>query len=85
MNAKSTKDYSHVLSTYQKSLEELTFNSKPLIDDLTRTAGSYNAVAEQVVELIKKHIMKVATWKRRNCRSHLVLLALAYYFFTIFE
>ena len=81
-----SKDYSRILSRYQKSLEELTFNSKPLIDDLTRTAGANNVIADQIVELIKKHIMKVASWRWMNFWSHLVLLAVAFYFFIlIFE
>ena len=73
MESGVTRDYSHALANYQRSLAELTFNSKPLIDDLTRAAGRYVAVGSQVIQLVQKHIMKVATWSlKKNCQSHMV-------------
>ncbi len=65
----AAKDFSHALSRYQKSLEELTFNSKPLIDDLTRAAETCKVVAKDVIKLIKKHIMKVASWRKKNFKK----------------
>lgn len=46
------------LVRYKKSLEDLTFNSKPLIDDLTRSAGMLEP--QGVVQTIEARIMKVA-------------------------
>ena len=54
------KDFNLALTHYQNKLEDLTFNSKPLIDDLTRTAGLYGSVGGQVVELIQTRLKKVA-------------------------
>ena len=72
-----SKDFSFTLTRYQHSLGELTFNSKPLIDDLTRTAGLCGPVGAQVVKLIHTRIMKVASPKsddfhRRNFKDHVV-------------
>lgn len=60
MEGYASKEFSNTLTRYQHSLRELTFNSKPLIDDLTRTAGACGPVGGQVVKLIQTHIMKVA-------------------------
>ena len=48
------------LLRFKQSLEDLTFNSKPLIDDLTRAADSYKMFAAQIVEMIESRIMQVA-------------------------
>ena len=53
------KDVKSALARYKQSLEDLTFNSKPLIDDLTRAAGQLEAEGDQIVELIQSRIMKV--------------------------
>ena len=53
-------DMKNALARYKQSLEDLTFNSKPLIDDLTRAAGACQPVANQIVELIESRIFKVA-------------------------
>ena len=50
----------NTLAHYKQSLEDLTFNSKPLIDDLTRAAGLCQPMGDQVVELIQSRIMEVA-------------------------
>ena len=47
------------LLNFEKSLENLTFNSKPLIDDLTRTAGQLEREGKRVVEIIEARIQKV--------------------------
>ncbi len=49
-----------VLMRYQQSLEDLTFNSKPIIDDLTREAGIRQAMGDKIVDVIHSRIMKVA-------------------------
>ncbi len=47
------------LKAFSASLEDLTFNSKPIIDELTRFAGSYNQLAPQVVQRVEDHILEV--------------------------
>ena len=47
------------LKAFSASLEDLTFNSKPIIDELTRFAGSYNQLAPQVVQRVEEHILEV--------------------------
>lgn len=48
------------LQRFQEGLEDLTFNSKPLIDDLTRAAGVSKSEAPKIVEMIESRIMQVA-------------------------
>lgn len=61
MSAGSTQsEKKKALLRYQQSLEDLTFNSKPLIDDLTRTADNYKMFAAEIVEIIESRIMQVA-------------------------
>ncbi len=48
------------ITLLKKGLEDLTVNSKPLIDDLTRAAGQLQPEGGNVVEIIQDHIMKVA-------------------------
>lgn len=50
----------NALNRYEHSLEELTFNSKPLIDTLTRAAEQLEPQGDKVVEMIERRIMKVA-------------------------
>ena len=47
------------LLSFEKSLENLTFNSKPVIDELTRTAGQLEHEGKRVVEIIEARIQKV--------------------------
>ena len=49
------------LARFKQSLEDLSFNSKPLIDDLTRAAGQLAPKGDQIVEIIQSRIMQVAT------------------------
>lgn len=57
----AVKDVNAALTGYQRSLEDLTFNSKPLIDDLTRAAEQLEPKGDEVVEIIRRRIMKVAS------------------------
>ena len=45
---------------YERNLEDLTFNSKPLIDDLTRYAEQLEPQGSKVVEIIQRRVMQVA-------------------------
>lgn len=47
------------LKTFSASLEDLTFNSKPIIDELTRFAGVYKQLAPQLVQSVEDHILEV--------------------------
>ena len=55
---------------YESSLEDLTFNSKPIINMLTMMAGRNRDIADRLVELIETRISKVAGIKIRGL-SHL--------------
>lgn len=68
-----TKDEKAALRKYEESLENLTFNSKPLIDDLTRNAGLLKNRGDLVVNLINTRIKKVA-WSRCVNLPHFFLL-----------
>ena len=46
--------------SFERSLEGLTSNCKPQIDDLTRAAGQFEAEESQIVGVIETRIMKVA-------------------------
>ncbi len=50
-----------ILKDYELSLEDLTFNSKPIINMLTMLAGKHKSLAPQIVELIETRFFKVAT------------------------
>ena len=54
------KNQQTALQRFQESLENLTFNSKPLIDDLTRAADASKSQAPKIVEMIESRIMQVA-------------------------
>lgn len=55
------QDQQKALHRFRESLENLTFNSKPLIDDLTRTAEACKSQAPEIVEIIESRIMQVAS------------------------
>lgn len=44
---------------FQEALGELTFNSKPLIDDLTRAAAENKSHAPKIVEIIESRLIQV--------------------------
>ena len=44
---------------YERELEELTFNSKPIINSLTQIADEGRQAAAEVVALIHQHLEKV--------------------------
>lgn len=49
-----------VLRDYAQTLEDLTFNSKPLINDLTMRAEKFKAYDEAIVDMIISRLMEVA-------------------------
>ena len=55
MDEKSVK----LLKDYELSLEDLTFNSKPIINMLTMLADKHRPLAGQIVELIESRFFKV--------------------------
>ena len=55
------KEPNDVLNSYESSLEDLTFNSKPIINMLTMTADKYKAQAPEIAELIESRVLKVAS------------------------
>jgi len=48
-----------VINEYQSSLNDLTFNSKPLINMLTMLADDNEQHAPHIVEVIESHMNKV--------------------------
>ena len=63
------RDVEAALARYKRSLEDLTFNSKPLIDDLTRAAGQLEPKGDQIVEVIQSRIMQVASQRQNHMLS----------------
>ena len=57
--AREREDQQRALQRFKEALEDLTFNSKPLIDDLTRAANSSEAQAPRIVEIIESRLMQV--------------------------
>ena len=55
-----------VCKEYASSLEDLTFNSKPLINMLTMLAEENRQLAAQIVKLIEKRIYEVNSFA--SCR-----------------
>lgn len=47
---------------YTSTLQDLTFNSKPLISVLTMLAEENVAHAKEIVEAIETHLSKVNIW-----------------------
>ena len=47
------------LQRFKDGLEDLTFNSRPLIEDLTRAAEASKSQAAQIVEIIESRILQV--------------------------
>lgn len=52
---------SAVLQDYAETLEVLTINSKPLINDLTMAADRYKPLAPQIIEKIESRLFEVST------------------------
>lgn len=50
-----------ILQDYAETLEILTINSKPLINDLTMAADRYKQLAPQIVGKIESRLFEVAT------------------------
>ena len=59
VNMAGEEDRRRALQRFQEALEDLTFNSKPLIDDLTRAADTNKAQAPRIVEIIESRLMQV--------------------------
>jgi hypothetical protein len=49
-----------VLQDYEETLEVLTINSKPLINDLTMAAGRYKPLAPKIIEKIESRLFEVS-------------------------
>lgn len=47
------------VTTYQMALRDLTFNSKPIINNLTILAGQNVTVAPAIVQVILSHMERV--------------------------
>ena len=69
---------------FKGGLEDLTFNSKPLIDDLTRAAEASKSQAAEIVEIIESRILQVdralaeSGWKMSSCSRHLYCVYIDY-------
>ena len=50
-----------ILEDYSETLEVLTINSKPLINDLTMAADRYKPLAPQIIEKIESRLFEVST------------------------
>ena len=50
-----------ILKDYESSLEDLTFNSKPIINMLTMLANKHRGLASEIVDLVETRFFKVAT------------------------
>lgn len=61
----SEEEVRRALASYKKNLDDLTVNSKPLIDDLTRAAGQLELQGKYVVEIIQTRIIQVAGRRRQ--------------------
>lgn len=55
------KKVTAILKDYEEALETLTFNSKPLINDLTMAADRYTPLAPQIVAKIESRLFEVFT------------------------
>ena len=51
-----------ILQDFEKALEDLTFNSKPLINDLTMAAEKYKPIAKNIVKKIEERVLEVASF-----------------------
>ena len=69
---------------FKGGLEDLTFNSKPLIDDLTRAAEVSKSQAGEIVEIIESRILQVDRalvkfgWKMSSSSRHLYCVYIDY-------
>lgn len=61
MASSSDPKVAAILRDFEQALEDLTFNSKPLINDLTMAAEKYKPIANRIVEKIEARLMEVAS------------------------
>lgn len=55
-----------MLKDYELDLEDLTFNSKPIINTLTMKAEKHRDLAPELIDLIQTRFFKVATALRTS-------------------
>ena len=55
-----------ILRDFESALEDLTFNSKPLINDLTMAAEKYKPIASSIVKKIEQRVLEVASFYCSN-------------------
>lgn len=55
-------DETAIIEEYGSSLEDLTFNSKPLINVLTMLAEENSKYAPSITKLIEERVYKVGFW-----------------------
>ena len=60
MAEKDPQKVAAILQDYAETLEVLTINSKPLINDLTMAADRYKPLAPKIVEKIESRLFEVA-------------------------
>ena len=60
-----------ILRDYELALEDLTFNSKPLINNLTMAADKYKPIASKIIAKIEKRLFQVAVSTRTGCGRNL--------------
>lgn len=61
MAERDPQKVSAILQDYSETLEVLTINSKPLINDLTMAADRYKHLAAQIIEKIESRLFEVST------------------------
>lgn len=59
VNMAARREQREAVLRFKGGLEDLTFNSKPLIDDLTRAAEVSKSQAAEIVEIIESRILQV--------------------------
>ena len=61
------QQYREFLEQYMVALQELTFNSKPIINTLTILASENVAAASSIVAAIERHLSTVGIQLLRFC------------------
>ena len=66
MASSSDPKVAAILRDFESALEDLTFNSKPLINDLTMAAEKYKPIANNIVKMIEQRVLEVASFYCSN-------------------